>query len=185
MSCRSSMGRSTGQIPSYNVVSPLRNPPRPGYGLKSSTLPARNGYGDYSFSGMGVKTHSTDFSSGKSDISTGSITDVERRPLNSEMPVSTTYTGGLGRYPGGFVSQVRRSLPTLAHTMLINEPAKIYPYHLLMITNYRLPADVDRCNLERHLSDAEFEMLFQCPRPDFYRLPTWRRSELKRKARLY
>lgn len=36
----------------------------------------------------------------------------------------------------------------MAHTMLINEPAKIYPYHLLVITNYRLPADVDRCNLE-------------------------------------
>lgn len=64
------------------------------------------------------------------------------------MPMSTTYTGGLGRYPGGYASQVRRSLPNMAHTMLINEPAKIYPYHLLVITNYRLPADVDRCNLE-------------------------------------
>lgn len=32
--------------------------------------------------------------------------------------------------------------------MLVHEPAKIYPYHLLLITNYRLPADVDRCNLE-------------------------------------
>jgi actin-binding LIM protein len=28
------------------------------------------------------------------------------------------------------------------------EPAKIYPYHLLLITNYRLPADVDRLNIE-------------------------------------
>lgn len=56
------------------------------------------------------------------------------------------YVGGLGRYTYG--SQVRRSLPNMAHTMLINEPAKIYPYHLLVITNYRLPADVDRCNLE-------------------------------------
>lgn len=28
------------------------------------------------------------------------------------------------------------------------EPPKLYPYHLLVITNYRLPADVDRCNLE-------------------------------------
>ncbi|KAH0817182.1 hypothetical protein GEV33_005609 [Tenebrio molitor] len=69
-------------------------------------------------------------------------------PNYNEMPVSTTYMGGLGRYPGGYSSQVRRSLPNMAHTMLINEPAKIYPYHLLVITNYRLPADVDRCNLE-------------------------------------
>lgn len=64
------------------------------------------------------------------------------------MPVSSTYMGGLGHYPGGYSSQVRRSLPNMAHTLLINEPAKIYPYHLLVITNYRLPADVDRCNLE-------------------------------------
>ncbi|XP_017768245.1 PREDICTED: dematin-like [Nicrophorus vespilloides] len=134
---------------------------------------------------MGVKTHSTDFSSGKSDISTDSITDVDRRGLKMDMPLSTTYTGGLGGYPSGYTSQVRRSLPNMAHTLLINEPAKIYPYHLLMITNYRLPADVDRCNLERHLSDAEFESLFQLSRTDFYRLPTWRRSEIKRRARLF
>nr|CAI5823324.1 unnamed protein product [Callosobruchus analis] len=190
LSCRSSVGRSVGAIPNYNVVSSLRMVPRPGYGLKSSTLPARNGYGDYSFSGMGAKTHSTDFSCGKSDISTGSITDVERRALNSELPVSTTYTGGLGRYPGvagsgGYASQVRRSLPNMAHSMLINEPAKIYPYHLLQITNYRLPADVDRINLERHLSDQEFEALFQVSRTDFYRLPMWRRNELKRRLRLF
>lgn len=119
------------------------------------------------------------------------------------MPVSTTYIGGLGAYRGGYVSQVRRSLPNMAHTMLINEPAKIYPYHLLLITNYRLPADVDRCNLEvsssstsnsssvpsfffqRHLSDKEFEDIFQCPRNDFYRIPQWRRNEIKRRARLF
>lgn len=47
----------------------------------------------------------------------------------------------------------------MAHSILVHEPAKIYPYHLLLITNYRLPADVDRCNLERHLSDAEFEAI--------------------------
>lgn len=184
LSCRSSsMSRPSGW--NYNVVSSLRMVPRPGYGLKASTLPSRNGYGDYSFSvsGMGAKTHSTDFSCGKSDISTGSITDVETR-MHSEMgPVSYA----VGRYgvPGGYGSQVRRSLPNMAHQMLINEPAKIYPYHLLVITNYRLPADVDRLNLERHLSDQEFEAIFQFPRPDFYRLPQWRRNELKRRARLF
>uniref|UniRef100_A0A1Y1JS13 HP domain-containing protein n=1 Tax=Photinus pyralis TaxID=7054 RepID=A0A1Y1JS13_PHOPY len=104
---------------------------------------------------------------------------------NTEMPVSSTYTGGLGAFRGGYASQVRRSLPNMAHTMLINEPAKIYPYHLLMITNYRLPADVDRCNLERHLSDKEFEDIFQCTRNDFYRIPQWRRNEIKRRARLF
>lgn len=47
----------------------------------------------------------------------------------------------------------------MAHSILVHEPAKIYPYHLLLVSNYRLPADVDRCNLERHLSDAEFEAI--------------------------
>ncbi|XP_044732553.1 actin-binding LIM protein 3 isoform X3 [Chrysoperla carnea] len=178
---RSSVGRSVGQIPSYNV-------PRPGYGLRSSTLPAsgrQNGYGDYSFSGLGDKTHSTEFSSGKSDISGGSITDVERRAMTTEMPVSTTYTGNLGGFTGPYAPHIRRSLPNMAHSMLINEPAKIYPYHLLLITNYRLPHDVDRCNLERHLSDAEFEAIFQTNRTEFYRLPQWRRNEIKRRVRLF
>ncbi|XP_076266584.1 actin binding LIM protein Uncoordinated 115a isoform X6 [Rhynchophorus ferrugineus] len=140
--------------------------------------------GDYSFSGMGAKTHSTDFSCGKSDISTGSITDVETR-MHSEMgPVS--YAGRYAtRGSVGYGSQMRRSLPNMAHQMLISEPAKIYPHHLLMITNYRLPADVDRLNLERHLSEQEFENIFQLSRSEFYRLPQWRRNELKRRARLF
>ncbi|CAH1134846.1 unnamed protein product [Ceutorhynchus assimilis] len=183
-SCRSSsMSRPSGW--NYNVVSSLRMVPKPGYGLKANTLPSGNGYGDYTYTGMGVKTHSTDFSSGKSDISTGSITDVETR-MHSEMgPVSYAVGryGGVQRGYGG--SQVRRSLPNMAHQMLINEPAKIYPYHLLVITNYRLPADADRLNLERHLSDQEFEALFQLARSDFYRLPQWRRNEIKRRARLF
>ncbi|XP_021936702.1 actin-binding LIM protein 3 isoform X4 [Zootermopsis nevadensis] len=189
-SYRSSVGRSVGTIPSYNVVSSLRAAPKPGYGLKSSTLPAtgRNGgpagfAGDFSFSGLGDKTHSTEFSSGKSDISAGSISEVDRRGLNSDIPVSTTFAGGL-RYAASYSPHLRRSLPNMAHPMS-TEPAKIYPYHLLLITNYRLPADVDRLNLERHLSDTEFEALFQCNRVEFYRLPQWRRNDIKRRARLF
>ena len=34
----------------------------------------------------------------------------------------------------------------------------IYPLHLLYTTNYRLPGDVDRSNLERHMADADFEV---------------------------
>ncbi|XP_025153453.1 actin-binding LIM protein 2 isoform X3 [Harpegnathos saltator] len=184
--------RSSG--PSYNVGrSSARSPaPRnyPPLGTQRAfTLPnATRHYhsGDYSFSGMGDKTHSTDFSSGKSDISTGSITDVDRRALNDGgiLPSSTTYTGGLGSVVGGHGGHhVRRSLPDMGAAP--TEPPKLYPYHLLVITNYRLPADVERCNLERHLSDAEFEMVLQCSRAEFYRLPQWRRNEIKRRARLF
>ncbi|KOB67248.1 F-actin bundling protein [Operophtera brumata] len=42
-----------------------------------------------------------------------------------------------------------------------------------------LPADT------RHLSDAEFEAILQVTRQEFYRLPQWRRNELKRRARLF
>ncbi|XP_071860744.1 actin binding LIM protein Uncoordinated 115a isoform X4 [Bombus fervidus] len=186
-SYRSSVG------PSYNVVSSLRHIPKPGYGLapRSHTFSSTGGSvsalpGDYSFSGMGDKTHSTDFSSGKSDISTGSITDVDRRALNDGgmLPSSTTYTGGLGSVVGSHGGHhVRRSLPDMGTAP--SEPPKLYPYHLLVITNYRLPADVDRCNLERHLSDAEFEAVLQFTRAEFYRLPQWRRNEIKRRARLF
>ncbi|KAK7864065.1 hypothetical protein R5R35_002720 [Gryllus longicercus] len=188
-SYRSSVGRSVGTIPSYNVVSSLRAAPKPGYGLRASTLPASgrsSGPGfpaDFSFSGMGDKTHSTEFSSGKSDISTGSISEVDRRALNADLPVSTTFAGGL-RYAASYSPHLRRSLPNMSHPMS-TEPARVYPYHLLQITNYRLPADVDRLNLERHLSDVEFETLFGCNRMEFYRMPQWRRNDLKRRARLF
>lgn len=56
-----------------------------------------------------------------------------------------TSAGGGGAAPAG---SVRRSLPNMATSHLLHEPAKLYPYHLLLITNYRLPPDVDRLNLE-------------------------------------
>ncbi|XP_059616393.1 actin-binding LIM protein 1 isoform X2 [Phlebotomus argentipes] len=187
-SYRGSVGRAIGSAPSYNAIHSYRSPPKPGYGFKTSTLPAsmRNGYSsDFSFGGLGDKTHSTEFSCGKSDVSVDSITEGDRRALMAaELPVSSTYSGGIAYHhpqPG----LIRRSLPNMAHSMLVHEPAKIYPYHLLLITNYRLPADVDRCNLERHLSDVEFEAILQCTRAEFYRLPQWRRNELKRRCRLF
>lgn len=65
----------------------------------------------------------------------------------ADLPVSSTYSGALSyHFPQN--GHFRRSLPNMAHSILVHEPAKIYPYHLLMITNFRLPIDVDRCNLE-------------------------------------
>lgn len=40
-------------------------------------------------------------------------------------------------------------------------------------------------SFQRHLSDAEFEAVLQCTRAEFYRLPQWRRNEIKRRARLF
>ncbi|XP_045584016.1 actin-binding LIM protein 2 isoform X7 [Procambarus clarkii] len=188
-SYRCSTGRSSATIPSYNVVSALRGEPKPGYGLKSSTLPAagRNGgtagmIGDYSFSGLGEKTQSTEFSSARSDVSAGSLTEADRSALNAELCASATYSSGLRGY-SSYSPHLRRSLPNMHH--MSSEPPKIYPAHLLLVTNYRLPNDVDRCHLERHLSDTDFEMVFHMTRMDFYRLPEWRRNDLKRRSKFF
>ena len=61
----------------------------------------------------------------------------------------------------------------------------MYPLHVLFTTNYKLPPDLDRCNLEKHLSDADFEMAFNVARDDFYRMPIWKRNDLKKRVRLF
>ncbi|XP_014251095.1 actin-binding LIM protein 3-like isoform X3 [Cimex lectularius] len=165
-SYRSSVGRSIPTIPTYNVVSSLRQVPKPGYGLAPRSHTFSSTTGDFSYSGLGDKAPSTDFSSAKSDVSiAGSISEAERVTMS---------VGG--------VSYLRRSLPNMCG---IQQPGKVYPYHLLITSNYRLPPDVDRCNLERHLSQAEFETLFQCSRSDFYMMPSWKRNDLKKRARLF
>ena len=62
---------------------------------------------------------------------------------------------------------------------------KVYPLHVIFTTNYKLPPDLDRCNLEKHLSDADFEMAFNVSRDDFYRMPIWKRNDLKKRVRLF
>ncbi|XP_069952484.1 uncharacterized protein [Cherax quadricarinatus] len=188
-SYRCSTGRSSATIPSYNVVSSLRQPPKPGYGFSPRNTFYRQGlgsysalHGDYSFSGLGEKTQSTEFSSARSDVSAGSLTEADRSALNAELCASATYSSGLRGY-SSYSPHLRRSLPNMHH--MSSEPPKIYPAHLLLVTNYRLPNDVDRCHLERHLSDTDFEMVFHMTRMDFYRLPEWRRNDLKRRSKLF
>ena len=45
--------------------------------------------------------------------------------------------------------------------------------------------DVDRCHLERHLENSEFERILGMNRMDFYRLPEWKRNELKKRVKLF
>ncbi|QQP32463.1 Uncharacterized protein FKW44_024353, partial [Caligus rogercresseyi] len=35
---------------------------------------------------------------------------------------------------------------------------KTYPYHLIITSNYKMPPEIDRCNLEKHLNDEELDM---------------------------
>jgi hypothetical protein len=78
---------------------------------------------------------------------------------------------------------MNRSLPNMAASM--SKAPKIYPIHLLMTSNYRLPNDADRCNLERHLDDPDFQLVFEMTRPEFYRLPQWKRNDLKKRVKLF
>ncbi|CAN7937843.1 unnamed protein product [Ixodes hexagonus] len=180
---------------SFSVVSSLRAVPKPGYGLatKSATLPVGGRdfmAQDLSFSKL-EKTHSTEFSCGKSDVS-GTL-DHDRNAMASSainqstsgMFRSTPFSDGYAgfRY-ASYSPHLRRSMPNV-NWHLSTEPPKLYPYHLLMTSNYRLPVDVDRCHLERHLSNEEFQALFHMSRLEFYRLPEWKRNDLKRRAKLF
>ncbi|XP_060904969.1 actin-binding LIM protein 3 isoform X8 [Labrus mixtus] len=65
---------------------------------------------------------------------------------------------------------------------------KVYPYEALVVTTRgrnRLPKDVDRARLERHLSPEEFVQVFGMTVEDFDRLALWKRNELKKQARLF
>nr|XP_012638919.1 actin-binding LIM protein 2 isoform X25 [Microcebus murinus] len=65
---------------------------------------------------------------------------------------------------------------------------KIYPYDSLIVTNrirVKLPKDVDRTRLERHLSPEEFQEVFGMSVEEFDRLALWKRNDLKKKALLF
>uniref|UniRef100_A0A667Z6B9 Actin binding LIM protein family, member 3 n=1 Tax=Myripristis murdjan TaxID=586833 RepID=A0A667Z6B9_9TELE len=64
----------------------------------------------------------------------------------------------------------------------------IYPYEALVVTvrgQKRLPSDVDRARLERHLSPEEFYRVFGMSMSAFDRLAQWKKNELKKQVRLF
>ncbi|XP_031735860.1 actin-binding LIM protein 1a isoform X14 [Anarrhichthys ocellatus] len=65
---------------------------------------------------------------------------------------------------------------------------KVYPYEMLMITSRgraKLPRDVDRTRLERHLAPEMFFDFFGMEIQEFDRLPLWKRNDMKKKAKLF
>ena len=157
------------------VVSSLRSVPRPGYGMRSMT-PGVTPRSTSPFSQRSQplpKLHSTDFGSARSEISMRSELRTPSheigQPLRGVTPFSDAagyqyYSGGPSSVAGGsarggnlyqrsqssvsYAAHLRRSMPNVNFHLHTNEPAKLYPYHLLMTTNYRLPPQVDRCHLE-------------------------------------
>ncbi|CAM4727786.1 unnamed protein product [Leuciscus chuanchicus] len=71
---------------------------------------------------------------------------------------------------------------------MLEPKASVYPYEMLKITSRgrsKLPRDVDRTRLERHLSPEMFFEIFGMEIKEFDRLPLWKRNELKKKAKLF
>ncbi|KAM6949347.1 actin-binding LIM protein 2 isoform 9-T9 [Aplochiton taeniatus] len=64
----------------------------------------------------------------------------------------------------------------------------LYPYEVLAVTHRvraKLPRDVDRTRLERHLSPEDFRRVFGMTLEQFDRLALWKKNDLKKKARLF
>lgn len=73
------------------------------------------------------------------------------------------------------------SLPTMLQY-------KVFPYSSLVVTprgRNRLPPEVDRTQLERHLSEQEFQSVFRMTLQDFDQLSLWKRNELKKRVCLF
>uniref|UniRef100_A0A8C9X4U1 Actin binding LIM protein family, member 3 n=1 Tax=Sander lucioperca TaxID=283035 RepID=A0A8C9X4U1_SANLU len=64
----------------------------------------------------------------------------------------------------------------------------IYPYEALIVSvrgQQRLPSDVDRARLERHLSPEDFYRVFGMSMSAFDHLAQWKKNELKKQVRLF
>uniref|UniRef100_A0A672HE85 Actin-binding LIM protein 2 n=1 Tax=Salarias fasciatus TaxID=181472 RepID=A0A672HE85_SALFA len=65
---------------------------------------------------------------------------------------------------------------------------QVYPYEMLAVTHrvkVKLPRDVDRTRLERHLSPEDFQQVFGMTLEQFDRLALWKKNDMKKKARLF
>nr|XP_029485657.1 actin-binding LIM protein 1-like isoform X6 [Oncorhynchus nerka] len=73
------------------------------------------------------------------------------------------------------------SMPNMLET-------KVVPYEMLMITSRgraKLPREVDRTRMERHLAPETFFDIFGMEIQEFDRLPLWKRNNMKKKANLF
>lgn len=203
---KSSLGRPTTAAASstggygYKVVQSNRSTPRPGYGLSAGPYESV-GHQSTSASNQHVYTgENNPLESGKHSeisfnqqqrIAENRSNDLLNRAAAAGAGATATLQSDIikstsrGRPLSAVSAHLRRSMPNGVDHLHQDGPPKLYPYHLLATSNYRLPPDVDRCHLERHLSNEEFQYIFHCDRLDFYRLPAWKRNELKRRVKLF
>jgi len=199
--------------PLGRVVSPV-NAVKPGYtqtANRSSTLPSRFSPSHHYIDSGDKSNHggySTDFSS-KSDFSDGGGGErgsgIGQKGTGGGPSITQASTPKSGKDQGGAQTPAETEVGVVTVTGSVTEGSlgghesgysgeglfemrapNVYPLHLLYITNYRLPGDVDRQNLERHMTDKDFDAVFKgMSRPEFYQLPYWKRCDIKRRANLF
>ncbi|XP_077959877.1 actin-binding LIM protein 1 isoform X8 [Gasterosteus aculeatus] len=82
----------------------------------------------------------------------------------------------------------RCKLISVACSLLLSSEFKLYPYELLAVSSrgrVKLPSDVDRTRLERHLSPGSFFQIFGMALQQFDLLPLWKRNNMKKRANLF
>uniref|UniRef100_A0A672MF19 Actin-binding LIM protein 1-like n=1 Tax=Sinocyclocheilus grahami TaxID=75366 RepID=A0A672MF19_SINGR len=111
------------------------------------------------------------------------------RPQSTELSQYNSYGDVCGGQRGKFNSLC---LANASHSILHNNTippfVKVYPYEMLTVTNRgrtKLPKDVDRTRLERHLAPETFFDIFGMEIHEFDRLPLWKCNDMKKKAKLF
>ncbi|KAM5159159.1 actin-binding LIM protein 2 isoform 11-T11 [Callospermophilus lateralis] len=179
--CRTSSPSSTGSVSLGRYTPTSRSPQH------YSRPAARRVDGeDGSFDQDNRKKTSWLLLKGDSDTRTNSP-DLDIQSLSHS---SGTEQGPLQRGPGDSLSSrfpysKSDSLPRHGTNGL---DRRVYPYDALIVTNrirVKLPKDVDRTRLERHLSPEEFQAVFGMSVEEFDCLALWKRNDLKKKALLF
>ncbi|XP_053406784.1 actin-binding LIM protein 1-like isoform X3 [Mercenaria mercenaria] len=143
--------------------------PKPGYGLapRAATLPVSGMYGG---------PLDLDYRVYDLDVSSGRDTRVSTSSINTE---TSKVTSTIFDQPGVSLMTFQKSS---WHT---ESKPPVYNYERLKISNFDLPKDVDRDQLEIHLAKEEFEDIFNMSCEEFRHLPEWKRNDMKRKKDLY
>ncbi|KAF3705671.1 Actin-binding LIM protein 3 [Channa argus] len=137
------------------------------------------------------------YSCGQSLGSLSPYTNLLRKPTSTGNPPSirekprgpsTVQTAKLySETPGSTAADYYQYDSSNAVNWQIRE-YKIYPYEDLVVSvrgQQRLPSDVDRARLERHLSPEEFYRVFGMSMSAFDHLAQWKKNELKKQVRLF
>ncbi|XP_065770534.1 actin-binding LIM protein 2 isoform X12 [Muntiacus reevesi] len=178
--CRTSSPSSTGSVSLGRYTPTSRSPQH-----YSRPAARRSDGEDGGFDPDNRKKTSWLILKGEADTRTNSP-DLDSQSLSLS---SGTDRGPPQTVPGDFYSRLpySKSDPVSGHGKN-GLDHRIYPYDALIVTNrirVKLPKDVDRTRLERHLSPEEFREVFGMSMEEFDRLALWKRNDLKKKALLF